>query len=90
MSLRPRERSAAYRCNSGWSLLDAAVKGVGLVQLPDYYLRTALAEETLVPVLEEFQPPEEGVWAVYPPNRHLSSKVRLLLDFLAERLGRSG
>ncbi|GAD56654.1 transcriptional regulator, LysR family, in formaldehyde detoxification operon [Limimaricola cinnabarinus LL-001] len=63
---------------------------MGLVQLPDYYLRTALAEQKLVPVLEEFQPPEEGVWAVYPPNRHLSSKVRLLLDFLAEHLGRSG
>ena len=89
---RPRQLRVhgSLRCNSGWSLLDAAIKGVGLVQLPDYYLRTALAEETLVPVLEEFQPPEEGVWAVYPPNRHLSSKVRLLLDFLAERLGRSG
>ncbi|WP_282025721.1 LysR family transcriptional regulator [Limimaricola cinnabarinus] len=88
--LRQLRVHGSLRCNSGWSLLDAAIKGVGLVQLPDYYLRTALAEETLAPVLEEFQPPEEGVWAVYPPNRHLSSKVRLLLDFLAERLGRSG
>jgi DNA-binding transcriptional LysR family regulator len=89
---RPRQLRVhgSLRCNSGWSLLDAAIKGVGLVQLPDYYLRTALAEQKLVPVLEEFQPPEEGVWAVYPPNRHLSSKVRLLLDFLAEHLGRSG
>ncbi|WP_370163041.1 LysR family transcriptional regulator [Limimaricola soesokkakensis] len=78
------------RCNSGWSLLDAAVRGVGLVQLPDYYVRTALAEEKLVLVLEAFRPPEEGVWAVYPPNRNLSSKVRLLIDFLAERLGKPG
>lgn len=86
--LRQMRVQGNLRCNSGWGLLDAAIKGVGLVQLPDYYVRAALAEERLLPVLEDFQPPEEGVWAVYPPNRHLTLKVRLLLDFLAGHLGR--
>ncbi len=28
----------------------------------------------------------EGIWAVYPQNRHLSPKIRLLADYLAEHL----
>ncbi|MFA0228379.1 LysR family transcriptional regulator, partial [Vibrio sp. 10N.261.45.A7] len=29
---------------------------------------------------------KEGIWALYPQNRNLSSKVRLLVDFLSEQL----
>ena len=38
----------------------------------------------LVPILQEFDPTDTGVWAVYPHNRHLSAKVRLFVNFLAE------
>ena len=74
------------RCDSGWALLDAALKGIGLVQLPDYYVQPALAAGTLVALLTEFQEPDDGIWALYPHNRHLSPKVRLLLDFLQEHI----
>lgn len=77
------------RCNSGWALLDAALKGVGLVQLPDYYVQPALAAGCLVPVLAEFTEPDDGIWALYPHNRQLSPKVRLLLDFLSESMSDS-
>lgn len=74
------------RCNSGWALLDAALKGMGLVQLPDYYVQPALAAGSLVSVLAEFREPDDGIWALYPHNRQLSPKVRLLLDFLSDAL----
>ncbi|ART79193.1 LysR substrate-binding domain-containing protein [Oceanisphaera avium] len=74
------------RANSGWVLLDAALKGIGVVQLPDYYLRDALAHAHLVALLNEFTPADDGIWALYPHNRHLSPKVRLLLDFFSQRL----
>ena len=38
-------------------------------------------------LLTTWQPPEEGIWALYPHNRQLSPKVRMLVDFLADRLG---
>lgn len=74
------------RCNSGPTLLNAAIQGLGLVQLPDYYVQNALSESRLVAVLNDFRLPDDGIWAVYPQNRHLSAKVRRLVEFLATRL----
>lgn len=74
------------RCNSGPTLLNAAIQGLGLVQLPDYYVQSALSAGDLVAVLEDFRLPDDGIWAVYPQNRHLSAKVRRLVEFLATRL----
>ncbi len=74
-------------CGSGWALLDAALKGVGIVQLPDYYVQPHLDSGQLVALLTQHQPPDEGIWAVYPHNRHLSPKVRFLLDHLTQGLG---
>ncbi len=72
--------------NSGHSLVDAALKGLGIVQLPDYYVQKHLASGALVSFLDEYREPDEGIWAVYPHNRHLSPKIRLLVDYLATRL----
>lgn len=73
-------------CASGVVLLDAALKDMGLVQLPDYYVEAHLASGRLVEVLPAYRDEREGVWALYPQNRHLSPKVRLLVDYLARHL----
>lgn len=85
---RPREIRVKGRlhCNNGWVLLDAALKGMGLVQLPDFYVLPYLRSGELIPVLESFRRTDEGIWAVYPQNRHLSPKVKLLLDYLSQAL----
>jgi DNA-binding transcriptional LysR family regulator len=74
------------RYNSGYGLLDAALKGLGIVQLPDYYVQESIARGELMTLLDQYREPEEGVWAVYPQNRHLSPKIRLFVDYLAEHL----
>lgn len=73
-------------CNSGVALMDAALKGLGLVQLPDYYVGQKLQSGELVAVLNELRQPDDGIWAMYPQNRHLSAKVRVLVDYLAAKL----
>ena len=78
--------SGTLRCNNGYSLLDAALKGMGVVQLPNHYVETHIGDGRLVVILEEFCEPDEGVWALYPNNRQLSPKVRLLVDFFAEKI----
>lgn len=78
--------SRTVQYNSGHSLVDAALKGLGIVQLPDYYVQKHLASGALVSVLDDYREPEESIWAVYPHNRHLSPKIRLLVDYLAEYL----
>lgn len=74
------------RYNNGYSLTDAALKGLGIVQLPDYYVQQHIQRGELVTLLDSYRAPDEGIWAVYPQNRHLSPKIRLLVDYLAEQL----
>ena len=80
--------TGSVRYNSGYSLVDAAIKGLGIVQLPDYYVQKHLESGELVSLLDNFREPEEAIWAVYPHNRHLSPKIRLLLDYLAAHLSK--
>lgn len=62
------------QCNSGHALLDAALKGIGIIQLPDYYVSDHLARGELIELLPELRAPAEGIWALYPHNRHLSPR----------------
>lgn len=78
--------SGSLRCNSGLGLVDAALKGIGIVQLPEYYVSKHIAQGELVVLLNDFQREQEGIWALYPQNKFLANKVRLLIDFLKENL----
>ncbi|WP_028023701.1 LysR family transcriptional regulator [Enterovibrio calviensis] len=74
------------RCNSGVGLVDAASRGLGLVQLPDYYLHEALDSGELVRVLTAYQELEEGIWALFPHRRLQPMRVKMLVDYLADGL----
>ena len=78
--------SGRLRYNNGYSLTDAALKGLGIVQLPDYYVQQHIDNGELISLLDNYRAPDEGIWAVYPQNRHLSPKISLLVDYLTEQL----
>ena len=66
----------------------AVAAGLGIGILPLYMVGDALQQGQLVPLLRQFQVvPESAIYLVYLPNRTLSSRVRVLIDFLAERFG---
>jgi DNA-binding transcriptional LysR family regulator len=71
--------------NNAEVLKDAVLKGRGIALLPIFIAGCALTSGMLVPVLEKYHAPEIALYAIYPPTRHLSSKVRLFIDFLLER-----
>lgn len=75
-----------WRCNSGQAVLDAALQGLGICQLPNFYVDAAVADGRLVTLLEDNTPADEGVWAVYPHLRLLPAKVRLLVEHLERTL----
>ena len=75
-----------FSCNSGPVLVDAALKGMGIVQLPDYYVQEHINQGQLIELLPNYREPDDAVWALYPQNRHLSPKVRMLVDYLAKEL----
>jgi DNA-binding transcriptional LysR family regulator len=59
-----------------------------LCQLPDYYVLEHLHSGALISLLEAHQPPNTAVWALYPQQRHLSPKVRKLVDYEGRPSGR--
>ncbi|MFD1382138.1 LysR family transcriptional regulator [Rhodanobacter aciditrophus] len=74
-----------WRSNSGPALLDAVRKGLGIAQLPDYYVRDDLASGRLVALLPQYQYPYTGVWLIYPRSQQPSPKLKSVCDFLIER-----
>jgi len=71
--------------SSGDFLTNAAAHGMGLVIQPTFIASEAIRRGNLVPILEEFTWPTTPAYAVYPPTRHLSYRVRAFIDFLVDR-----
>ena len=66
----------------------AVAAGLGIGMLPLYMVGDALKQGQLVPLLRQFRVvPESAIYLVYLPNRTLPARVRVLIDFLAERFG---
>jgi DNA-binding transcriptional LysR family regulator len=74
--------------NNAEVLRDVAVKGRGVALIPEFIAREALQKGRLKVILKDFCAPPLTLYAIYPPTRHLSVKVRLFIDFLVERFGR--
>jgi DNA-binding transcriptional LysR family regulator len=68
--------------NAAESLVAAGRLGLGLVQVPRYHIENDLEQGTLVPVLPDFPPTPTPVSLLYPPNRQLSPRVRVFIDWL--------
>ncbi|MGQ0564281.1 MAG: LysR substrate-binding domain-containing protein [Gemmobacter sp.] len=68
------------------SLRQAALDGFGLTALPDWAVTRELAEGRLVRVLADWATPEAGIYAVYPSNRLMATRVRACVDHLARHL----
>lgn len=73
--------------NNGEVLRDAAIRGLGITLLPLFIVGEELRQGKLQQVLPDYHPPELAICVIYPVNRHLSTKIRLLVDFLQERFG---
>ncbi len=78
---------ATVAVNGAESLVAAARLGLGLIQVPRYHVESDLEQGTLVPVLPDFPPSPTPVSLLYPPNRQLSLRVRVFIDWLVRAFG---
>ena len=72
------------RTNSGDTCCAAALQHQGIVLQPSFLVGTHLASGALVEILPQYRSIELGVYAVYPTRKHLTQKVRTLIDFLVD------
>jgi DNA-binding transcriptional LysR family regulator len=68
--------------NNGEAMRDMAIAGLGIINMPYFLVAEPVRAGKLIPVLPELKPVPYTVSAVYPPTRHLSTKVRTFIDFL--------
>ena len=83
----PVDVKGRFRANNGDALRIAALRHLGIANLPSFIAGGALQAGTLVSVLDGFTLQDMSLNAVYPHARYLSPKVRAFVDFLAERFG---
>jgi LysR family transcriptional regulator, regulator for bpeEF and oprC len=62
----------------------AGMAGLGVMQVPEVTIRAALKDGTLVRILSDWQTDTLPIYVMYPQNRHLSAKVRVFVDWIAE------
>ena len=71
--------------NNGDFLRQAATSGLGIILEPTFIIYDAIAKGQLVPILTDYRWPIIDAYAIYPQTRHLSQRIRALVDFLVER-----
>ncbi len=70
--------------NDADAYLTCAIEGFGLIQAPLFMVLPHLRSGTLKEVLPEWKPLPMPISTVYPHSRHLSPKVRVFVDWIAE------
>ena len=78
--------SGNIRANLGDALRAAAMQDSGLIQLPTYMTGLDIKAGRLKAVLEDYEPPESPIYALYLHRKHLSAKVRTFVDYLYDIL----
>jgi LysR family transcriptional regulator for bpeEF and oprC len=69
------------------SYVAAAEAGLGIAQIPAFVLKESMERGTLDLVLGDWFPEPSPLYVVYPQHRHLSGRIRVFVDWVAEMLG---
>jgi len=85
--LRP---SGPLDCSDGQVLHDWCLGGWGIAWRSTWEVEAEIAAGLLVPVLEEFAAPPNGIYAVFPERKHMALRLRLWIDFLKLHYSREG
>ncbi|VTU39379.1 LysR family transcriptional regulator [Variovorax sp. PBL-E5] len=75
-------------CSDGQVLHDWCLAGHGIAWRSTWEVEAEIDAGLLVPLLDEFAAPPNGIYAVFPQRKHLPLRVRLWLDFLKAQYAR--
>jgi LysR family transcriptional regulator, regulator for bpeEF and oprC len=69
------------------SYVAAAEAGLGIAQIPAFVLKESMERGSLDLVLGDWFPEPSPLYVVYPQHRHLSGRIRVFVDWVAQMLG---
>lgn len=70
--------------DDGNAYLAASLAGMGILWLPDYMSKAHLARGELLPLFEDWHLDPMPIYVAFPPNRHVSIKLRVFIDWVVE------
>ena len=70
--------------DDGNAYLAAGLAGLGVLWLPDYMAKSHVESGLLTPIFEGWYAEPMPLYVAYPPNRHVSRKVRVFIDWIVE------
>lgn len=73
----------SFKANSPRAIVHMAAAGLGIGRCPHYPAKQLLETGALKILFEDQEPAPTGLYAVYPPSRHLTARIRALIDHLA-------
>lgn len=77
-------------CSDGEVLFDWCLAGFGIAWRSTWEVQAEVAAGLLVPVLEPFAAPANGIYAVFPQRKHLPLRLRLWIDYLKQQFAQTG
>lgn len=81
--------SGPLRVNNADVLGPSLCAGLGMALQPEFIVYEELADGRLEAVMTDWAPPPIALHLVSPPGRQRPARVRVLFDFLAERLSKA-
>ncbi|WP_095093733.1 LysR family transcriptional regulator [Pseudomonas sp. Irchel 3A5] len=76
--------------DDGNAYLAAGLAGMGVLWLPDYMAKEHVASAELIRLFEGWRMEPMPLYVAFPPNRHISIKVRVFIDWVAELMAQHG
>src|ERR1700704_1123382 len=84
-SVRP---AGPLRVNNGEALVASVIAGLGIADLPDFFVADAIASGEVEVILKGWKQPEGAVHLVTPPGGPRPARVEVLAEFLAKKFSK--
>ena len=73
--------------DDGNAYLAAGLAGMGALWLPEYIAQPSVLRGELVALFQDWQLESMPMYVAFPPNRHISIKLRVFIDWVVELMG---
>jgi DNA-binding transcriptional LysR family regulator len=76
---------SSFKCDFAEMMIEAACQGIGIIICPRLFVTEEVRKGKLVPLLQDYESnPPRSLYAVFPANRYMSSRLRLFLDYMRD------
>jgi DNA-binding transcriptional LysR family regulator len=76
--------TSTFKADTAEMMIEAARQGIGIAIVPGFFVQDDVDNGRLVKLLPDYaSAPERALWAIFPANRYLSTRLRLFVDHIA-------